>query len=214
MSYLYPDAVLMVFCKAPVAGQVKTRLMTEISAEQAVEVYIELCLKTIKLTSQNNLCPVQLWCSPTTRHLFFSAVAQTYNLALWQQQGENLGERMNHAFCTTLDTCSRALLIGCDCPSLTEQDLVQALSALDKDTNCVLAPAEDGGYILIGLTRPIPELFNNIPWGTDQVLNNTRTKLQQLNIPYQELNEQWDLDTPADLARYRTLVPTNPSLTI
>ncbi|MGZ8192527.1 MAG: TIGR04282 family arsenosugar biosynthesis glycosyltransferase, partial [Methylobacter sp.] len=99
-------------------------------------------------------------------------------------------------------------LIGCDCPSLTECDLEEALTALNREKCCVLAPAEDAGYVLIGLNRPHPELFVNMPWGTAQVLNKTRTHIKHLNLRYHELEEQWDLDTPKDLARYRALYLT------
>jgi rSAM/selenodomain-associated transferase 1 len=205
MVYKYPEAKLMIFCKAPVPGQVKTRLIPELTAEQAAEIHIELSVRTLELATQNNLCPVQLWCTPTTNHPFFMASASTYPLVLQQQQGIDLGERMHRAYCLALSACSHALLIGCDCPSLTEGDLEEALTALNQEKYCVLAPAEDGGYVLIGLNQPHPELFDNIPWGTARVLNETRARIKQFNLRYHELKEQWDLDTPKDLARYRAL---------
>ena len=203
MTYKYPDAVLMVFCKAPVAGRVKTRLMTKLSAEQAMQVHIELAQKTLQLATHRHLCPVQLWCTPTTDHVFFTASAQTYRITLMQQQGVDLGERMNNAFCRTLDSYSRAVIIGCDCPSLTEQDLEAALTALNQTSQCVLAPAEDGGYVLIGLNQPQPELFDNMPWGTERVLEQTRVRIKNTHLRHQELKRQWDVDTPEDLVRYR-----------
>jgi rSAM/selenodomain-associated transferase 1 len=124
-------------------------------------------------------------------------------LTLWQQQGNDLGERMNHALNTALKHYKRAILIGCDSPSLTTQDLADAISALNDKTTAVFAPAEDGGYVLIGLTRPQPELFTAMPWGSNQVMTETRTRCQQLGIIYHELAQQWDVDTPDDLTRYR-----------
>ena len=195
----------MIFCKAPVAGQVKTRLTTELSAEQAMQAHIELAQRTLQLATQPHLCPVQLWCMPTTDHAFFTKSAQTYHVTLLQQQGLDLGERMNNAFCRALNSHSRAVIIGCDCPSLTERDLEAALAALNQKSSCVLAPAEDGGYVLIGLNQPQPELFDNMPWGTERVLEQTRARIKHANLRYQELKQQWDVDTPADLARYRAL---------
>ena len=203
MIYQYPDAVLMIFCKAPVAGRVKTRLMTALTAEQAMRVHIELAQRTLQLAADSRLCPVQLWCAPTTDHAFFTAAAQTYPVTLMQQQGVDLGARMQHAFYRTLNSYTRALIIGCDSPSLTAQDLEAALAALNQDTQCVLAPAEDGGYVLIGLNKPQPELFNNMPWGTEQVLEQTRARIRQHQLRHHELKLQWDVDTPEDLARYR-----------
>ena len=205
MTYKYPNAVLMIFCKAPIPGQVKTRLIPKLTAEQAAELHIELSIKTLQRATLSNLCPVQLWCSPTTDHAFFTASAATYPLTLQQQQGVDLGERMHHAFCSALADYSHALLMGCDCPSLTEQDLEQALTALNQESEVVLAPAEDGGYVLVGLNRPHPELFDNMPWGTARVLDRTRNRIEHYKLRRHELIEQWDLDTPEDLERYRAL---------
>jgi len=203
MTYKYPDSILIIFCKAPIPGQVKTRLIPELTAEQAAELHIELSIKTLQRAVQSNLCPVQLWCSPTTDHEFFSKSKAAYPVALKQQQGADLGERMHNAFCSTLADYSHALLMGCDCPSLTEQDLEQALAALSRQNDVVLAPAEDGGYVLIGLNRPHPELFDNMPWGTARVLAQTRNRIERYKLRHHELSEQWDLDTPEDLERYR-----------
>jgi rSAM/selenodomain-associated transferase 1 len=205
MTYKYPNAVLMIFCKAPIPGQVKTRLIPKLSAEQAAELHVELSTITLQRATQNVLCPVQLWCTPTTGHAFFTASEAAYPLVLKQQQGTDLGERMHHAFCSALVDYSHALLMGCDCPSLTLQDLEQALIALNQKSEVVLAPAEDGGYVLIGLKQPLPELFNNMPWGTARVLEETRSRIERYKLRLHELSEQWDLDTQEDLERYRAL---------
>lgn len=209
MTYPYPDAVLMIFCKAPIPGQVKTRLIPELTAEQAAELHIELSTKTLQRAIQSNLCPVQLWCAPTTDHDFFTASKAACPLVLKQQQGADLGERMHHAFCSALATYSRALLMGCDCPSLSGQDLEQALTALNQGNEIVIAPAEDGGYVMIGLSQPHPELFDNMPWGTAQVLAQTRNRIQRDKLQHHEMREQWDLDTPKDLERYREAIALN-----
>ncbi|WP_343034386.1 TIGR04282 family arsenosugar biosynthesis glycosyltransferase [Candidatus Methylobacter favarea] len=195
----------MIFCKAPVPGQVKTRLLPALTPGQAADIHIELTIRTLQLATQNNLCPVQLWCTPTTDQPFFMASAAAYRVVLQQQQGFGLGERMHHAFGLTLGTYSQALLIGCDCPSLTERDLEEAITALSREKCCALAPAEDGGYVLIGLNRLHPKLFADIPWGTAGVLNETRARIARFNLRCHELQKQWDVDTPKDLARYRAL---------
>ncbi|MDD5460476.1 MAG: TIGR04282 family arsenosugar biosynthesis glycosyltransferase [Methylococcales bacterium] len=212
MIYQYPDAVLMIFCKAPVIGQVKTRLTKVLTAKEAMQVHIRLSLNILQLATQNNICPVQLWCAPLTDHPFFIASAQTFNITLEQQQGNDLGERMNQAFLSAFKIYSRALIIGCDCPSLTEQDLKDALNALNQENSCVLAPAEDGGYVLIGLNQPHSELFENMPWGTEQVLKQTRIRIKQYNFRHRELKEQWDVDVPEDLKRYHVLVQDNQGI--
>ena len=112
---------------------------------------------------------------------------------------------MHHAFCSALADHSHALLMGCDCPSLTEQDLELALAALNQENEVVLAPAEDGGYVLIGLNHPHPELFDNMPWGTARVLAQTILRIERYKLRHHELGEQWDVDTQEDLERYRKL---------
>lgn len=207
MSYKYPESVLMIFCKAPIPGLVKTRLIPELTAEQAAELHIELSIKTLRRATLSNLCPVQLWCTPSTDDDFFTASKAAYPLVLKQQQGVDLGERMHRAFCSAFADYSHALLIGCDCPSLTGQDLEEALTALHQENEVVLAPAEDGGYVLVGLNRPHPELFDDVPWGTERVLDETRNRIERYRLRHHELSVQWDLDTAEDLERYRALDP-------
>jgi uncharacterized protein len=202
--YQYSDAVIMVFCKAPIPGQVKTRLMPHLTGEEAAQLHCELTEKTLYTATKNNLCAVQLWCSPTIEHAFFTVLPQKYSVELFVQQGIDLGERMHQAFCQALARYHTAIIIGCDCPSLTANDLEQALNHLAEGKPCVLAPAEDGGYVLIGLKQPQPILFEEMPWGTSEVLELTRARLQNLNLDYHELNTQWDLDTLDDLKRYRS----------
>jgi uncharacterized protein len=194
----------MVFCKAPISGQVKTRLMPLLTGEEAAQLHCELTGLTLQTATQNRLCKVQLWCSPTIHHPYFKMLTQTFTVELHLQQGADLGERMHHAFSVALAHFNSAIIIGCDCPSLTSADLEQALSQLTQGKPCVLAPAEDGGYVLIGLKQPQPALFDNMPWGTEKVLELTCARLQSLNLDYYELNTQRDIDTLDDLRRYRS----------
>jgi uncharacterized protein len=200
--YAHPEAVIMVFCKAPIPGQVKTRLMPLLTPEAAAQLHCELTETTLQTATQNCLCEVQLWCSPSVDHAFFARLTETYSVKRYLQQGADLGERMHHAFSEALAHFSSAIIIGCDCPSLTSADLEQALCKLGQSKSCVIAPAEDGGYVLIGLKQAQPALFEDMPWGTAQVLALTRTRLQSLVLGHYELSLHWDLDTPEDLSRY------------
>ena len=97
MSYPYPNAVIQVFCKAPLAGTVKTRLMPQLSAEQAADVHRRLALRTLELVCSAPLCPVQLWCAPAVDHPFFTEAAENYALTLLTQSNGDLGQRMDAA---------------------------------------------------------------------------------------------------------------------
>ena len=97
----------------------------------------------------------------------------------------------------------KAILIGTDCPELSAQDLRRAARWLRGSYDAVLAPAEDGGYALIGLRKPIPALFEDIDWGSGRVYADTVKKLA--GYRWRALRRVWDLDRPQDLDRLRSL---------
>lgn len=206
-NYLYPNATIIVFCKAPLPGQVKTRLLPTINAECATDIHIKLTHQTLNLVTSTNLCSVQLWCGSNIKHAFFATCVRKYDVSLHLQQGVDLGMRMQHAFANSLSKFKSALIIGCDCPSLTPSHLTSALTELNNTIDVVLAPTQDGGYALIGLNQNQPTLFARINWGGGEVLANTKNKIKKLKLAYYQLPEQWDVDTPKDLARYLLLEP-------
>jgi len=202
----YANAVIQVFCKAPLAGTVKTRLMPQLSAGQATDVHRRLALRTLELVCSAHLCPVQLWCSPSVDHPFFTEAAEKYALTLMTQANGDLGQRMDAALSAGIGQFGHALLIGCDCPSLTRNDLIEALNAITGRHDVVLAPAEDGGYCLIGLKQARPELFQGIDWGSPEVLSQTRAKISALMLQCHELQTQWDVDDYSDYLRFLDFV--------
>jgi rSAM/selenodomain-associated transferase 1 len=204
-SYVHSDGVMLIFSKAPVPGYVKTRLIPLLSAEQAAELHKRLTRFTIERALSGHRCPVQLWCTPDTQHPFFRQCNDAYPLTLHQQQGGGLGERMHHAFCEALKNYRYAVLTGCDCPSLQSEDLNKALAALQDGCDCVIAPAADGGYVLIGLNCPQASLFEQMPWGSEKILELTRNKAVSLSLRFNEFSVQWDVDVPGDLKKLRSL---------
>lgn len=203
LVFKYPESKIIVFCKAPVPGTVKTRLHSVLSEKQAAELHTKLATETINQAIESLLCPVVIWCSPDVEHPFF----QTFDVDLKEQQGDDLGERMSHALGRTLDQSSSAILIGTDCPSMTIDDLDQAIKKLEEGCDIVIAPAEDGGYTLIGMKKMdnkngTQQIFNNIDWGTPKVFDQTISKINKLNLQWHKLPMQWDVDRPEDLQRY------------
>jgi rSAM/selenodomain-associated transferase 1 len=207
MAYQFPDSLLLIFCKAPIAGQVKTRLQPELSAEQAAAAHRRLSRFTLDRAFQHALCPVRLYCAPDSLHPFFSECAAEYPLTLANQGSGHLGEKMHQAFVEALADYPNAVLIGCDCPSLTLADLRLAFSYLQAGKPAVIAPAEDGGYVLIGLNAPQPALFENIVWGGEQVLQDTLQRAAEAGIEVEQLDRQWDVDTAADWQRFLACQP-------
>lgn len=199
MNYAYPNSRLLIFTKAPVPGQVKTRLQPQLNAQQCAELQQQLIKQTLKVTTAAMLCPVELWCAGET-HTFLQQCSQQFNVELKTQSGTDLGQRMANAMSLTLRNTEQAIIIGCDCPVLNAQYLKQTLAAL-AENDVVLIPAEDGGYVLIASKIDSPDIFAAIDWGSEQVLLQTRHNLQHKRIKWAELETLWDIDRPTDLER-------------
>ena len=205
MNYAYPNAKLLIFAKAPVAGQVKTRLNPDYTAEQAAQIHANLVHHTLTTATNAQLCPVELWCAPYTDHPFFEACQQQYPITLKQQQGDDLGERMYNAFEVTLQTSEHVVLIGTDCPTLEKEDLTQALLALQHQHDIAISPATDGGYVLIALSKVNQQrLFENITWGSDEVMGQTFERITCLNYRFAPLRPHSDIDYASDLQNLDT----------
>jgi len=198
----FPDSRILIFAKAPEPGQVKTRLFPVLSAVEAAGLYASLLESTAKRLAHAGLAPIQCWCAPTDDHPLFRRLSRAYRLSLHIQSGSDLGARMEHAARQTLDKTESVVLIGGDCPVLNPCHLEQTLVWLASGEDVVLGPAEDGGYVLLGLNRAAPMLFSDIEWGGSDVLAETRARLQDLGWSWRELETLWDLDRPRDLHRY------------
>ncbi len=199
MTIPHPDAKILVFSKAPQAGHVKTRLMPDYSAEQAATIHTRLVQHTLTTLYRARLCPIELWCAPDTQHPFFENCRHKYQIELKQQQGCDLGARMCHAFRSALQTAKQVILIGTDCPTLVKRDFQQAIKMLTQPIDAVISPANDGGYVLIGLTRCHQQLFSNIRWGKDQVMQETLERIKQLNYAHKILPPHNDIDYAQDI---------------
>ena len=198
--------VLQVFAKAPVAGECKTRLIPALGAHGAATLHQRLVRHRLEAAcvwqraTQN--ARVELWCAPDTVHPFFADCARDYGVTLHQQTGPDLGARMWLALCGAVAKGERPVLVGTDCPWLTPDDLAAAFAALES-ADAVFAPAHDGGYVLVGLKRAVPELFAGVTWGADSVMAATRAAAKRVHATLAELRTLPDLDTPADLVRLK-----------
>jgi rSAM/selenodomain-associated transferase 1 len=196
----------MVFAKAPMPGRVKTRLVPALGEGAAAELHRQLAERTLFTALAAGLGPVELWCAPGTDDAFFAACARQYGISLRAQGEGDLGMRMMRALEHALAGGSPGLLVGSDCPVLTAEYLREAAAGLAGGNDAVFGPAEDGGYVLIGLARkPSAQLFEDIAWGTATVMQETRARLARLNWRWRELATLWDVDRPEDLLRLRQL---------
>lgn len=194
---------VIVFARAPVPGKVKTRLLSSMGALKVTTLHEKLVWTALNTAVKSKVGPVKLWCTPSVNHPFFVKCSNKFQVERLQQTEGDLGRRMANAFMETLTKAPMALLIGTDCPSLTCEDLREAKKILEQGVPAVLSPAEDGGYVLIGLSRYDSVLFEGISWGKESVLEETRERLRQLGWGWQELPTRWDVDRPEDVDRLR-----------
>lgn len=211
MSSTSCDALTIVFAKAPRAGEVKTRLIPALGSEGAAALHRHLVQRTLVTATDAGLGPVELHCAPDDGDPFLRDCGRRHGVALASQHGSDLGARLCHAFDRGLVRHSRVLIIGTDCPVLTAQNLRDAQAMLAEGDDAVLIPAEDGGYVLIGLARCDARLFDGIAWGSNGVLTATRERLKALRWRWRELEPLWDIDRPEDYRRWSELMIANDS---
>lgn len=192
------DCAILVFAKAPVAGHAKTRLIPSLGAQGAARLAQRMLDETLVQAVKADVGPVTLYCTPAVGHPTFVEAARRYGVALADQGDGHLGVRISRAFASALQEHAGAIVIGTDCPGLSAERLRQAAQALHTG-EAVFAPATDGGYVLAGLSRPMPLLFDSIAWSTDAVMAQTRERLAQLGVVATELPTMHDIDLPGDL---------------
>lgn len=195
-----PPIAVGVFARPPVAGKAKTRLLPAIGPGGTEKLQAHLIEKTLNVVCHNPRARVTLFVRGELTHPYIAACAHRFNIPTREQVGHNLGARMHAAFVHLLATYPRALIVGVDNLTLTGNLLLEADEALQK-YDVVVQPAADGGYTLIGLSRPRAALFKGIPWGTQDVMRLTRERVAQEGLRMAELQTTWDLDTPTDLGR-------------
>ncbi len=200
---LFPDAKLIIFSKAPDAGQVKTRLIPALGRDGAAKLHRDMLEHKLRMVRDNEISPTDLYCFPDPQHPYFQHIAAGFGLNLYTQTGTDLGQRMANALQTALNTHSMVVIIGSDSPPLDLEYLKSAFQSLGQGHDAVIGPALDGGYVLLGLRRFNSKLFTSIDWGTNRVLTQTRERLQQLGFSWIELDPLWDVDRPEDLIKYQ-----------
>ena len=205
-------AAVAVLAKAPVPGLAKTRLAPLLGEAGAARAQRHFILKTMIAARHASTGPVRLHCAPAVNHRFFRLLNQRHGVACVPQVEGDIGQRMASVM---LEHFARSnhlplLIVGTDCPVLTPVRLQQAADALQTH-DAVLIPAEDGGYVLIGLRRAIPSLFEQVDWSTPRVMAQTRDRLRAAAVRWQELPKLWDVDEPKDWLRWQAMAATTVS---
>lgn len=196
------EGALIIFAKAPIPGQIKTRLCPPLTPDEAASLHGSMVMDMAEQSRGVRNLDRFLACTPSSDHGFFQALAARYGVTLCEQVGDDLGQRMEHALANALRKGYRyAIVIGTDIPALSPPTYKNALSLLQTH-DIVLGPTHDGGYYLIGVKQPTPELFADIPWSTDQVYALTQAKAQSLGQTVGLLEAERDIDTFADLQAF------------
>jgi rSAM/selenodomain-associated transferase 1 len=193
---------VMVLAKAPAPGFAKTRLAPVLGDDGAAALQERLTAQAVATACAAGVGPVTLWATPDIAHASFARLAQRHSIALAVQPDGDLGARMLAA----LDAADApALVIGADCPALTPRHLNVSARHLQNGIDAILIPADDGGYVLIGMRHPQPALFAGMAWSTTTVAAETRRRLARLGLSWREPARLWDVDRPEDLARLEAL---------
>jgi len=190
----------LIFAKAPVPGQVKTRLSRAVGPTASARIYERLLRRTVEQVVAADLGPVCLVATPDCTHPVLSALLRDHGLVGAVQNGGDLGERMFNAMQDALASRLPCILVGSDCLDLKAGDLRRAAGALRSGVDVVLGPSVDGGYVLIGARRLDRRLFHGIAWSTPGVMEQTRHAILALGWTHLELRWFRDVDVPRDLA--------------
>lgn len=208
------STVLMQFSKWPEKDRVKTRLMPLLGGTGACEAHVTLTLAVLNNLSKVG-SPVQLWWdrqletipeeAESILHRLNHLEIDGVNIEQKVQSGQTLGDRMLAALTESLETFKYGLIIGSDCPSVDPDYVHQAVKAL-AECDVVLGPSDDGGYVLIGASRVVTGMLDDIEWGTSQALAQTQSRLEKLGLRVTLLEPRWDVDEPEDWLRFQQLI--------
>ncbi len=195
-TQLSTDA-LIIFVRNPELGKVKTRLAKSVGDEKALEIYkalLEHARETVLKVNVNRL----LFYVDSVNH---EDDWSEKNFTKIVQEGEGLGDRMHHSFIVALQRYDKAVIVGSDIPQINAEIIKEAFEKLD-DHAFVIGPAFDGGYYLLGMRSPTPELFENMEWSTPDVFDQTVERMKSLGRTWHELPTLSDIDYVEDWEKY------------
>jgi len=192
--------LLVVVAKAPEPGRVKTRLSPALTHEEAAGLY--RCMIADRLRELRGLEGIDQAIAYTPAHAIEAFLPLSRpGLGLFAQRGNDLGERLHNIFVDAFAAGYQAVsIVDSDSPDLPGAIVLDSFRfMLSRDAEVVLGPCRDGGYYLVGMRKPHPELFENIPWSTGNVLESTVVKTRDQGLRTELLPLWTDLDTFEDL---------------
>jgi len=190
---------LIIFLKYPEAGKVKTRLAKDLGNQKAADIYSHIAEQIIdNVLDANNYHTIIFYNPPDKENEIKNWIGKK-ELLFSPQRGDTLGEKISNAFKEVFSSeAENAVIIGTDCIDVSSKTINLAISSL-HNRDVVLGPAEDGGNYLLGLNRQRPEIFQDIEWGTNRVLDQTIERVKEKKLTYELLQTLKDIDTIDDL---------------
>ena len=197
---------LAVMAKAPVPGSVKTRMVPPLTQEEAAALYRAILRDQLEHLTRLAAIDLYVAFTPDDAAVLMKSIVPAA-FECFPQRGEDLGERMQEIFVELWRRGHRNLvLIGSDVPGVPLDFFRETYSALNCDEKrVVFGPSQDGGYYLVGMNQPTPEIFDGMTWSHDRVLVQTTEKLTRLGIAVKLLPTWFDIDTIEDLKRLQTI---------
>ena len=195
--------LLVIVAKEPVPGKVKTRLFPKFSPAVSADLYRCFLHDRIQEVSTLNEVDRAIAYTPEDAGETFTTLALD-GFELFAQKGKHLGERLNNIFLEKLSQGYKAVsIVDSDSPDLPKSLIKESFELLlSKRADIVFGPCYDGGYYLVGMRKPHPELFRNIPWSTANVLSVTLEKARKMGLNVKLLSTWNDLDTFEDLVEF------------
>jgi rSAM/selenodomain-associated transferase 1 len=198
---------LVLMAKAPIEGQVKTRLIGALTAEDAKQLYIAFLSDTFALMEavmdDRDELSLVLCYTPEGEEEAFEEVEREGSLMI-AQRGDSLGERLVNCFADVFALGFKSVIaVGGDSPTLPEEMIEEAFDSLETENDVVVVPAEDEGYCLIGMRRLHTRIFEDIPWSTGDVMAVTEARAKEAGLSLIVGPAWYDVDTPEELERLK-----------
>lgn len=191
---------LLIFTRYPEPGKTKTRLIPAIGPAAAAKLHEAMIRHTLEEARRWALwpgCEVEVRFTGSDSAAMAACFGDQFRYR--EQGGGTLGQRLARAFADAFDHgLTGAIAIGTDCPAINEPRLHEACDAM-QSCDATLGPVDDGGYYLLGLTRPCDAVFENIDWGSEHVLSQTQAALDRAGLTTALLAQEQDVDRPDDL---------------
>lgn len=193
-----PDIPLYLFAKAPVPGQVKTRMQPELTGSGAAELALMMLAQSVSKVKKHWPGSLVLTVSPDPDHDCFRNLRNRYRLDIEVQTEGDLGQRINHVLEKAIRESGCGVVMGCDVPHISGKILSQVHARLSKQGN-IVGPTVDGGFYILGLHELDHGIFNLVDWGSNRVLSRLLKNLDSLGMDIGFCRKLRDIDTWSDL---------------